>query len=262
MSVLIAAVSSSLGEQVTPLFLSLMSVLIAAVSSSIGERMTPLPVLSVLFMMRVDIEPRLSVTKPSMAFLHRIDHKSLCPQSEPWLSCNDHSCGCDCSCQLTLTVMVWMFLLTDSDGLDVLVNWQWWFGCSCQLTVMVWMFLSTDSDGLDVQVKLEREWKPSSTISGECSFAFLVPSTFFLFFFFYSSMLSTNKNISVLFGVSIHVCVCVTTTNYVHLSCTHRHPVCVSLSWTVGAVLYCPLLSFCLSHFLAAAKPFFFLFSF
>ena len=34
---------------------------------------------------------------------------------------------------------------------------------------------------------------------------------------------------------------------------------CVSLSWTVGAVLYCPLLCFGLFHFLAGAKPFFFL---
>ena len=32
---------------------------------------------------------------------------------------------------------------------------------------------------------------------------------------------------------------------------------CVSLSWTVGAVLYCPLLCFGLFHFLAGAKPFF-----
>ena len=63
MSVLIAVVSSSLGEQVTPLFLCLMSVLIAVVSSSVCERMTPLPVLSVLFMMLVEIEPRLSFTK-------------------------------------------------------------------------------------------------------------------------------------------------------------------------------------------------------
>ena len=89
---------------------------------------------------------------------------------------------------------------------------------------MVWMFLSTDSDGLDVQVKLEREWKPSSTISGECSFAFLVPSTFF----FFIAPCSPQTKIFLSYLALAYMCVCVTTTNYVHLSCTHRHPVCVS----------------------------------
>ena len=114
--------------------------------------------------------------------------------------------------------------------------WQWWFGCSCQLTVMVWMFLSTDSDGLDVQVKLEQEWKPSSTISGKCSFAFLVPSTFFLFLKLHAVH---KQKYMVWFGVSIHVCVLLLLSIYTYHALIDA--LCVSLSWTVGTVLYCPL---------------------
>ena len=101
---------------------------------------------------------------------------------------------------------------------------------------MVWMFLSTDSDGLDVQVKLEQEWKPSSTISGKCSFAFLVPSTFFLFLKLHAVH---KQKYMVWFGVSIHVCVLLLLSMYTYHALIDA--LCVSLSWTVGTVLYCPL---------------------